>query len=277
MCINFGKYDIPPTLEKLIDFKKEIGGSEPFYNALNFYLVRDENFRYFNTPSDVIIFGNIGVDGIHYGFLTDYGSADRLEAAPIVCVSPMDFDCPTKIVAGSLREFLRVNLTDGALFYNWFQSEEDYIATKRRWAEEAANSPYRPSEAEEKVRQDIIRRLMEVIPMPEIDNPYRYVQEIGLQRQKQITFQTQDGLGVIARLEEGEKHVPFPVDKNLAPDLDRLRDFLDTAPKASKLALFRDIQLNYILRDDEPLCSIVTEEMIKMGLADEAARIAEMG
>lgn len=72
-------------------------------------------------------------------------------------------------------------------------------------------------------------------------------------------------------------HVPFPIDKNTAPDLDRLRDFLDTAPKASKLALFRDIQLNYILWDDEPLCSVVTEEMIKMGLADEAARIWKSG
>lgn len=276
MKTNFGKYDVPPTLEKLIDFQKEIGGPEPFYKGLYFYLVLDDNYRYFNTPSDVIVFGNIGVDGIHFGFLTDYGSVDHLEAAPVVCVSPMDFES-TKIIAGSLRDFLRVNLTDQELFYNWFQSEEDYIAAKRRWAEEAKNSPYRPSEANQKVRQDIIRRLMEVLPVPEIDNPYRYVQEIGLQRQKQITVQTQDGLGVTARLEEGENHVPFPIDKNTAPDLDGLRDFLDTAPKASKLALFRDIQLNYILWDDEPLCSVVTEEMIKMGLADEAARIWKSG
>lgn len=109
--------------------------------------------------------------------------------------------------------------------------------------------------------------------MPEIDNPYRYVQEIGLQRQNRITVQTRDGLGIIARLEEGEKHEPFPVDKDTDPDLARLRDFLEIAPKVSKLALFRDVQQNYILRDYEQLCSMVTEEMNRMGLADEAARI----
>ena len=80
---NFGKYDIPPTLQILIDLEKELGKGEHFFEGLHFYLSLT-NFRYFNTPSDVIVFGNNGADGIHYGFLTDYGSAVDLEETPIV-------------------------------------------------------------------------------------------------------------------------------------------------------------------------------------------------
>lgn len=90
---NFGKYYLPPTLRRLIDLQKVLDDPEQFYIGLNFYLSL-ENFRYFNTPSDVVVFGNIGVDGVHYGFLTDYGTVTDLEAAPIVCVCPMDFERP---------------------------------------------------------------------------------------------------------------------------------------------------------------------------------------
>lgn len=152
MGSNFGKYDVPPTLQRLIDLQNILGDPEQFYLGLNFYLSL-EDFRYFNTPSDVVVFGNIGVDGIHYGFLTDYGSLTDLEVAPVVCVSPMDFERPTRIVAKNLCEFLRVNLTDGELFYNQFDSEENYLITRDQWGAEADNSPYQPSENEKLVRE----------------------------------------------------------------------------------------------------------------------------
>lgn len=64
MNYNFGKYEIPPTLQSLIDLDNTLGDNGvsllgDFFLGLNFYLTL-EKFRYFNTPSDVITFGHIG-------------------------------------------------------------------------------------------------------------------------------------------------------------------------------------------------------------------------
>lgn len=274
MRTNFGKYTVPPTLQKLIDLQKEIGDTEHFYFGLNFYLSL-EDFRYFNTPVDVVVFGNIGVDGVHYGFLTDFGSVNDLEVATVVCVCPMDFDRPTRIVANNLREFLRVNLTDSELFYNTFKNEENYLDARKQWVEENANSPYQPTEDDKLIRKKLQGWLIENISMPEINNPYHYVQDVELDRIKNITIPTQDGLGVRTPLLKEEKHIAFLVEKYTDPDLDSLREYLHSAPTASKHALFRDIQLNYILQEQIELRNAVIEEMCNLGLADEVKRLSE--
>ncbi|MFJ7735066.1 hypothetical protein ACIQ2D_01890 [Lysinibacillus sp. NPDC097287] len=267
MHTNFGKCNIPPTLQKLIDLQNVLVDPEQMYLGLNFYLSL-EDFRYFNTPSDVIVFGNIGVDGIHYGFLTDYGSVTDLELAPIVCVCPMDFDRPTRIVAKNLREFLSVNMTDSELFYNQFDSEENYLAVRERWGEEAA---YQPSANDKLVRERVIKFLQ----IPIIDKPYVYVQRVELDRQRNVSIQTQDGLGVTTPLLQGEKHILFPIQKHTDPDLELLQEYLYSTPVASRLALFRDIQFNYVLQDHQELNEIVIEAMINMELIDEAKRLSE--
>lgn len=274
MDINFGKYEVPPTLQRLIDLQNVLGDPEQFYLGLNFYLSL-ENFRYFNTPSDVVVFGNIGIDGVHYGFLTDYGSVTDLEESPIVCVCPMDFEGPTRIVANNLREFLRINMTDGELFYNQFDSEEKYIVAKEKWVEEAANSPYQPSENDKLVRDRVTKFLSENLKIPNINNPYRYVQNVELERQRKVSIQTQDGLGVITPLLQGEKHIPFPIQKDTDPDLELLQKYLYSTPVASRLGLFRDIQLNYVLQDHRGLHEIIIDAMNNLELIDEAKRLSE--
>jgi hypothetical protein len=274
MGFNFAKYDVPPTLQRLIDLQNVLGDPEQFYLGLNFYLSL-ENFRYFNTPSDVVVFGNIGLDGVHYGFLTDYGSVIDLEVAPIVCVCPMDFERPTRVIAMNLGEFLRVNLTDGELFYNRFDSEEKYLKAREQWVAEAVNSPYQPSENEKLAKERVTKLLMENIQIPIIDNPYRYVQNVELERKSNVSIQTQDGLGVTTPLLQGEKHIPFPIQKEIDPDLELMQEYLYSTPVASRLALFRDIQLNYVLQDNQELYNIVINAMINMELIDEANRLSE--
>jgi len=268
---NFGKYNVPPTLQRLIDLQNVLVDPEQFYLGLNFYLSL-KGFRYFNTPSDVVVFGNIGVDGIHYGFLTDYGSVTDLEVAPIVCVCPMDFERPTRIVAKNLREFLRVNMTEGELFYNQFDSEENYLAVRERWGEEAA---YQLSKNDKLVRERVIKFLVENLQIPIIDKPYLYVQSVELDRQRNVSIQTQDRLGVTIPLLQGEKHILFPIQEHTDPDLELLQEYLYSTPVASRLALFRDIQLNYVLQDHQELYEIVIEAMINMELTDEAKRLSE--
>ncbi len=275
MGINFGKYDVPPTLQKLIDLQNELGDPEQFYQGLNFYLSL-EDFRYFNTPCDVVVFANIGLDGVHYGFLTDFGSVSNLEIAPIVCVCPMDFDRPTRVVAKNIREFLRINLTDAELFYNQFKNEESYLAAKEQWLTEAANSPYQPSDHEKRVREKITKFLYEKIHMPVIENPYRYVQNIELERKNSVSIQTRDGLGVTTPLLQGEEHTPFPMQTDIDPELELVQEYLYTKPIASRLALIRDIQLTYVLDDNEELLNIITDALYHLDLIDEANRLSEV-
>lgn len=273
---NFGAYDVPPTLQELIRLKEELGSHELFYRGLNFYLELS-SFRYFNTPCDVVVFGTIGVDGIHYGLLTDYGVEDHLEHAPVVCVCPMEFDRPTKIIANSLKEFLSISLTDEELFYNVFANEEEYRAAKQQWEEEKAASPYGPTEEHKKQREDILSKLKERIQLPYIDNPYRHLELLARQRQERITAGTQDLLGVVGCLAEGEAHVPYYVHKDERLDIEALKEYMISAPAISKKALIRDIQMNFVLRDEEELCNIVLQALMSLDLMDERERIAEEG
>lgn len=267
---NFGKYGIPPTLQILLDIKNRVG-YESFDRALHFDTSLG-NFRYFNTPMDVVIFGTIGVDGIHYGFLTDFGQCDKLEDAPIVCVSPMDFECPTRIIANNLREFLALNWDDSALFYNYFESEEDYLNSKKRWAEECSRSPYQPTEAEKQTEKEIRKMLLDHINLPVIDNPYQHIKMVEQERFNHITIDTQDHLGVITPLPNDTVHVYFPVDDSI-PDLEDLKEFFSVAPLASKQVLFRDIQFNSLMIDHEPLLKIIFQELKDQGLYNELNRL----
>lgn len=267
---NFGKYDIPPTLQILLDIKNKVG-YESFDRALHFNTSLD-NFRYFNTPMDVVIFGTIGVDGIHYGFLTDFSQCESLEDAPIVCVSPMDFDRPTCIIANNLREFLALNLDDSELFYNYFKNEEDYLNTQKRWAEEWSRSPYQPTEAEKQTEKEIRKMLLDRIDLPTINNPYQHIKKVEQERLNHITINTQDHLGVIAPLPKDTVHLPFPVDDSI-PDLEELKEFFLVAPLASKQVLFRDIQSNSLMIDHEPLLKIVFQELKSQGLYNELNRL----
>jgi len=269
---QYGKYAIPPTLQQLLQISNELEDLEVFYSGLGFY-VTIEPFRYFNTPCDVIVFGNTGMDGIHYGFLTDYGQVDSLEEATIVCVSPMDFDAPVRIAAANIRDFLSIDRADSALFYNHFSSEVHYLDTKRRWEEEEANSPYQKSE-EKLQQQAAVRSLVkERISLTDILQPYVYIQDVTQQRQERITIPTQDRLGVteplIVSLDTPIMHVHK--DENL--DLDELAHYLQASPRPVQLALIRDIQMNFVLEEWPDLQKLVVSRLHALGQSDEARRI----
>jgi hypothetical protein len=75
---NYGKYPIPKMLDKLIQFQEQLKdeGLLPYGDLLGVYFKYDGiDARYLNTPLDVISFAWPGSDGIHFGFLTDFGQA----------------------------------------------------------------------------------------------------------------------------------------------------------------------------------------------------------
>gem|GEM_PF-84613 len=58
------------------------------------------------TPIDSVKFCTTGGDGCHFAFLTDFGTRQDLENAPIVFVDPMDFAECVRLVANNLKDLL---------------------------------------------------------------------------------------------------------------------------------------------------------------------------
>lgn len=94
-----------PLIEALIEFEKELEANRHSLSFdLGLIMEQGRAPRYMATPPDVIPFAHAGVDGIHYGFLTDFGLEKDLSQAPIVCVSPVDWT-GVWVVARHLQDF----------------------------------------------------------------------------------------------------------------------------------------------------------------------------
>jgi hypothetical protein len=63
-----------------------------------------KNAGYRSTPVNSITFASIGVDGIHFGSITDADVVDPM--APVVLTIPMAFEDPNYIVGNTLYDFL---------------------------------------------------------------------------------------------------------------------------------------------------------------------------
>lgn len=71
---NFGEFkQMPPTLQKLQKLQSDLEKEGYSLDALGLML-DTEDHSYYVTPCDVITFASTGVDGIHFGLLTDFGS-----------------------------------------------------------------------------------------------------------------------------------------------------------------------------------------------------------
>ncbi|QRG70020.1 hypothetical protein [Brevibacillus choshinensis] len=240
-------------------------------SILAFYPITVD-MRYVNTPVDVIPFGSTGMDGIHYGFLTDFGSIPDLEHAPVVCVSPMDFDQPTQLIARNFRDFLAVNRKDSPLFYNHFKDERSYELKKQEWAREheSFEKEHPPDPEEELAHQAARDALYEELSLPDITNSFTYIEEIRAERKQHTAIPTMDQLGVIDRsLPSAEQKK----ESGWSGDADLLREYLQTASYGEKLAVFRDMTLRSDALFDPGLRQLLIAELLATGLADEAQRL----
>ncbi|WP_337100334.1 stalk domain-containing protein [Paenibacillus sp. YIM B09110] len=276
IAVNFGKYEVPPTLKALIDVEAELAkeGYE-LWNVLGFYPSLGHS-GYFNSPVDVVTFGWTGGDGEHFGFLTDFGSAVNLEEAPIVMVSPMNFDQPAVVVANNIREFMRIVMKDPSLLFMGYEDEQAYLQSEREmWEELEREYGIEETEADRLEKRAVVQKLEQTLKPPIIDDVYRYSENVALEREKSIVVPTLDKLGVtnVVRSDAGKLHPPLTVDEEMeASDLTGL---LDRATYSQKLALIRDVNLSPIDYGDE-FMETLTDAMMNMGLQDEVARFQAM-
>ena len=85
----------------------------------------------------------------------------------------------------------------------------------------------------------------------------------------------QDELGVAVPLLNGEKHIPFLIHKDIHLDMMLLKEYLHSSLESSRLALFGDIQVHYVLQDEPKLKKMVIDAMIHMKLYDETNRLTK--
>ncbi|MBB3111309.1 hypothetical protein FHS18_003377 [Paenibacillus phyllosphaerae] len=264
--INFGKYSPPAIFDALYtldDQLQEEGLS--LWDELGFYGGYYCS-EYGNTPWDVIVFGWTGGDGVHYGFLTEFGSVTDLNEAPIVMVSPMGGDEAGEVVANNIREFLSILAIDESLLYASFDNEEDYLADLRQ----DEQSEWAPTEEQKAQRRLVMSRMAAALDLPVIEQPYRYLNQVRTERANKILVSTHDGLGVtnVHPDDVGRQHESLLVDGDL--ESEELQEYLARATYAGKLALLRDFNAKDF--DSEDLENIMVEEMINLGLTDELAR-----
>jgi Fe-S-cluster formation regulator IscX/YfhJ len=262
---NYGKYPIPKMLDKLIQFQEQLKdeGLLPYGDLLGVYFKYDGiDARYLNTPLDVISFAWPGSDGIHFGFLTDFGQAQDLDHAYIVRVSPMDFDNPVRIVARNLRDFLRMLCTK----QNWIETV-DITTSKDYLLKLTAESDYDDD-------QDTVReRVLEAFQLEPIESIYDYLQEVRQAREHEVVKATKDSIGIVWKESLPTNEELFHFGKDEILDKNAVRDFFEKSSIVAKLAFLRDAQSFVILFENPGIKPYLKEQLLLLGLEDETVRI----
>ncbi|QDH22123.1 hypothetical protein [Saccharibacillus brassicae] len=185
---HYGTYEIPALIRQLFELEHELQQEDLSLDRAFPCMLFEDDFRYSFTPLDVIPLASTGMDGIHYGFLTDFGLAPDLDHAWIVIVSPVDSDCPVRPVAANLFDWLRAMYTDADALINAFEHGADYRAYVR------TREPHEPDEEASEVR----RRLVERFGIRPIQDMGAYLDEMREQRKQAVDRETEDGIGVVS-------------------------------------------------------------------------------
>ncbi|MBB3114802.1 hypothetical protein FHS18_006963 [Paenibacillus phyllosphaerae] len=116
-----------------------------------------------------------GADGDHFVFLTDGGTVESLENAPILFIQPMDFSDPYKPVAKNIKEFLALYVQLKELYlFEWlpsYKTEEEFLQHYKDVFEEGI------LEYEEE-KNIIISAIEKAIQLPKIEGVFSYMKEL---------------------------------------------------------------------------------------------------
>ncbi|TYP68945.1 DUF5050 domain-containing protein [Paenibacillus methanolicus] len=268
--LNYGKYEMPAELKRVLKLQEDLREKKllDYGDMFGVYFYEDGvDSRYLNTPLDVITFGSPGVDGIHYGFLTDFGEVTSLEEAYIVRVEPMNFDDPVRIVARNLHDFLRM-----LVYAENAAHVLDMNADKASVSTIMAPDP----DAWEPGRDDaLVRHLVsQTLKLEKMPDPYAYFQQLKKARGLAATVPTEDGLGVVPSTGAGIPAERFDFAGKEWLELADAKAFFGSAPREAKLVFLRDAQSRgWINEADEDVKQFLKQELRAIGLDDEADRI----
>lgn len=269
---NYGKYSIPTKLHQLIDLQNNLNkeGFLKYGDLLGYYFSLDGlDSRYLNTPLDVISFARPGADGIHFGFLTEFGQVCDLDSAYIVRVSPMDFDNPVKIVARNLNDFMRL------IFYYPNAMEILDITQNKSLVEEFLKESREATiitDKENKVKGKF-NKLFQLEP---IESLHIYLQSIKKERENEIVFETEDSIGIVSKNMTCKNAIEkqlFNFNGKGILNTDDIKKFFNHSSYEAKLAFLRDAQSKGLIFDNLELKHYLKEQLPFLQLHDEAERV----
>ena len=258
------------SIEKLIQLENELKQMGLSLDRNLSLIIADETFRYETTPYDVLTFASTGGDGIHFSFLTDFGTVKNLEEAYIVCVSPMRYPQHIKIVARNIMEFIAVvcTLKSAMVIENltFFTEEKQYQKLVADWDEISSEFKKNALYVSDRLKQEF--------GIQELNNLYAYVDGVLTERANRTILPTLDGIGIVCVSNERDSHKVFPLSKDEVPSYQDVFDFFEGATIESKLAFIRDSQYTLLI-DDYDIRELVIEEMLKIGLHEELNKLTE--
>ena len=265
----FGTYEIPDEIVKLYELEKELNDIDLSLDRIGFQPCSPD-FTYSITPPDLIPFASTGGGGIHFGFLTDFGTVPTLAEAPIVCVSPTN-DPPIRYMASNITEFFNLvsSVPHAEMLENfWANSDETSIQEEMKMI--AEDTPAEWKSAQDKVAEHFKNKFD--------TQQVKFVaalQEAKEKRMNTIILSTMDGLGVVGE-DRDSTYVKFEFDRNNSDDqLGRINDYLKNSSTVEKLAFIRDANYSFILVPDydKEILQLVIELLESMNLHDEAYRM----
>ena len=264
---EYGSLTIPKEVFMLIQLEEELAGEGETLDTIGFIPIVQE-FAYPITPIDVIPFASTGGNGIHFGFLTDFGRITDLSEAPIVCVSPTN-DPPIRLVALTIREFLNMACS---------VPHVELIETCWPWSDkkmtESILEEYRSDDYQKK-RDKLLIRLRETFRSDEVDVA-ECVHRALHERNSKIILPTFDGLGVVpfGDVRTTRRYDFNPERSQDEEELTKMRGFLSRANMVEKLGFIRDASYWYILSSDydDQIMKLVREILEELLLGNEIKR-----
>ena len=268
----YGLYEIPDEIYRLYELEKELNNIDLSLDIIGFQPCH-HTYSYSITPPDLIPFANTGGDGIHFGFLTDFGKAPTLTEASIVCVSPTN-DPPIRYMAHNINEFLNLVLSvPHAEMLESFWSTPDEAHIQEEIREFSMDTPADWKEKRSKVFEALKNKYL----MQQV-NIGHYLQKVKKERSNSISISTLDGLGVLGSEQNNNAYTKYQLDFNNLLDnneLERIKDYLKESCSIDKLAFIRDAFYSVVLTPEyeEKFFYLIIELMKSMNLHDEVQRL----
>lgn len=265
-----GKYQkLPEVIQRLSKYEEVLLEQGSSLEEAIGLILEEDDYYYDVTPCDAITFASLGVDGIHFAFLTDFGEITNLAEAYIVMIQPMATEAEiVKLVARNISEFLGliIMIKDANLLADlvWLEAREWESVLN-----ELKTEDWTPA------NEEIYLELSTFLDLPQIKKPFHYVhQTVFNARQEQITIQTADKIGIV----KGNTPCTIEIETLTAQSeltLNRLKTLFQTASTAEKLKYIREAQLFRLLIDQPKITEYFCNALEEEGYLDEALRLRE--
>lgn len=266
----YGQYQKPQPLVKLEQLVVE---EKIDLETIGFFL--SESLPYSSSPIDIIPFASTGGDGCYFAFLTDFGYYQDLENAPIVFISPADYDerfphFGNKIFAGNIVHFIKLmtimRSAEFIRFKNLFEVDFDKEIAKAKADIEEASSDDRNAKRRNLI--DLLSTSFDGSIDMKLEDYYKLLDK---KRKEHDYIHLRDGIGLKTHLRLEKPARDFS-------DADKLNENLCDADKLSKLIFYREAPYIFKHFKDEyiEVMQVISEHLGNDGFSREAHLIKLM-